>query len=165
MAASIEDRGGDPVRWLTSDEERAWRQAARLLYTLPVALEAQLQRDANLSYIEYNVLARLSEDQERTVRMSVLADFVCSSLSRLSHLMKRLEARGFVRREPDPSDGRFTNAILTSEGHKALIEAAPGHVAAVRSLVTDVLTAAELRQLEKISRRLLTNVEPASHLG
>ena len=80
---------------------------------LPWALECQLQRDAGLSFIEYHVLARLSENPDHTLRMSVLAELTHASLSRLSHLVKRLELRGLVRREPDPTDGRYTNAILT----------------------------------------------------
>ena len=79
--------------------------------------------------------------------MSSLADLANASLSRLSHLVKRLEERGLVRREPDPADGRFTNAILTDKGFQTLAEAAPGHVADVRSLVIDVLSPEQLRRL------------------
>ena len=71
-------------------------------------------------------MARLSQSPERTLRMSSLADLANASLSRLSHLVKRLEERGLVRREPDPADGRFTNAILTDLGFQTLAEAAPG---------------------------------------
>ena len=70
-----------------------------------------------------------------------------ASLSQLSHLFKRLEARGLVRREPDPADGRFTNTILTEKGLQTLAEAAPGHVAHVRSLVIDVLSSEQPRRL------------------
>jgi DNA-binding MarR family transcriptional regulator len=102
--------------WLDTEEERTWRALASVLVKLPWALECQLQRDAGLSFIEYHALARLSEDPEHTLRMSVLAELTNASLSRLSHLIKRLEARGLVRREADPTDGRFTNAILTKSG-------------------------------------------------
>ena len=80
------------------------------------ALECQLERDSDLSFIEYHALARLSEEPDGTLRMSELAALTNASLSRLSHLVKRLEERGLVRREPDPADGRFTNAILTDQG-------------------------------------------------
>ena len=86
-----------------------------------------------MSFLEYHVLARLSEDPEHTLRMSELAKLTDSSLSRLSHLMKRLELRGLVRREADPADGRFTNAIMTKVGYKLLVASAPAHVARVRS--------------------------------
>ncbi len=147
-----------PSRWLSPDEEAAWRALASVCLTLPWALECQLQRDAGLSFIEYHVLARLSEEPEHTLRMSVLADLTHSSLSRLSHLMKRLETRGLVRREPDPTDGRFTNAILTKTGHKKLVASAPAHVQTVRSLVIDAFSPDELRQVHDSSRRLLLRI-------
>jgi DNA-binding MarR family transcriptional regulator len=104
---------------------------AQVMVKLPWALECQLQQDAGLSF-EYHVLARLSEDPQHTLRMSELAMLTNASLSRLSHLVKRLESRGLVRREAYPADGRFTNAIMTKAGHKLLVASAPGHVANVR---------------------------------
>jgi DNA-binding MarR family transcriptional regulator len=106
---------------------------------LPAILGEQLQRDSGLSFVEYYVLAGLSDQPDHTIRMSNLAALANSELSRLSHLVRRLEGRGLVRREPDPSDGRFTHAILTPEGFAHLKEAAPGHVAQVRDAVFDVL--------------------------
>jgi DNA-binding MarR family transcriptional regulator len=147
------------VRWLSSDEEAAWRAIAQVMVKLPWALECQLQRDAGLSFIEYHVLARLSEDPEHTLRMSELAMLANASLSRLSHLVKRLESRGLVRREADPADGRFTNAIMTKAGYKLLVASAPGHVTRVRSLVIDALSSVELRQLRDASERLLARIE------
>jgi DNA-binding MarR family transcriptional regulator len=149
-------------RWLSRDEEAAWRAIAQVIVKLPWALECQLQRDAGLSFLEYHVLARLSEDPEHTLRMSELAMLTNASLSRLSHLMKRLESRGLVRREVDPADGRFTNAILTKGGYKLLVESAPGHVARVRSLVVDALSSAELRNLHDTSERLLARIETSN---
>jgi DNA-binding MarR family transcriptional regulator len=149
-------------RWLTAEEEAAWRAIAQVMVKLPWALECQLQQDAGLSFIEYHVLARLSEDPQHTLRMSELAMLTNASLSRLSHLVKRLESRGLVRREADPTDGRFTNAILTKAGYKLLVASAPGHVARVRSLVIDALSSAELRQLHHASDRLLARIEPSN---
>jgi DNA-binding MarR family transcriptional regulator len=96
-----------------------------------------------------------------TMRMSELAEVTDSSLSRLSHLIKRLEARQLVRREPDPDDGRYTNAILTPEGLELLVASAPAHVAKVRDLVIDALTPAQLRELGAASERILERVEAA----
>jgi DNA-binding MarR family transcriptional regulator len=146
-------------RWLTSDEETVWRAIAHVLHTLPWALECQLERDSGLSFIEYHTLARLSEDPNHTLRMSDLAMLTHASLSRLSHLVKRLEARGLIRREPDPTDGRFTNAILTKTGYAKLVASAPAHVANVRSLVIDEFSAAELHQIREFSERLLARIE------
>src|SRR5437016_5113056 len=146
-------------RWLDDEEEAAWRAFAAAMHKLPWALECQLQRDAGLSFIEYHALARLSEEPEHTLRMSKLAAVTNASLSRLSHLIKRLEARGLVRREPDPADGRLTNAILTPKGYRKLVASAPGHVETVRALVIDVLSPAELQQLREASERMVARID------
>jgi DNA-binding MarR family transcriptional regulator len=151
--------GPDSARWLSSDEEAAWRLIAQVMVRLPWALECQLQRDAGLSFIEYHVLARLSEDPRHTLRMSELAMLTNASLSRLSHLVKRLESRGLVTREPDASDGRFTNAIMTKAGYALLVASAPGHVARVRELVIDGFSPRELRQLRDAADRLLARID------
>jgi DNA-binding MarR family transcriptional regulator len=146
------------ARWLDRDEEAAWRAIALVMVTLPWALECQLKRDADLSFIEYYTLARLSEDPGHTLRMSELAELTNASLSRLSHLVKRLESRGLVRREADPADGRFTNAILTKKGYAKLVASAPAHVEAVRALVIDEFSAAELRRLRDALERLAVRI-------
>ena len=148
-----------PVKWLTAAEVGSWLSLVRLMTWLPWSIDQQLRRDSNLGMVEYQVLARLSNSPERTLRMSSLADFTNASLSRLSHLVNRLEQRGLVRREPDPADGRFTNAILTEKGFQTLVEAAPGHVAHVRSLVIDVLSPEQLRRLGIAADRITSRID------
>lgn len=145
--------------WLTSAELDSWMSVVRLITRLPWAIDAQLQRDAELSMVEYMALAMLSEAPERTLRMSVLAEHTSTSLSRLSHLVKRLESRGYVRREPDPMDGRFTNAILLPAGMGKLESVAPGHVAYVRHLVADNLSGERLRRLAQDAERILQRID------
>lgn len=148
-----------PVRWLTAAELDSWLSVVRLISWLPWSIDQQLQRDSNLGMVEYQVLAMLSESPGRTMRMSSLAEVTNASLSRLSHLVKRLEGRGLVRREPNPTDGRFTNAILTDEGYRTLANAAPRHVAHVRSLVVDVLSAEQLRRLGRDADRIMARID------
>ena len=154
-------RGADEpaVQWLTPAELDSWLAVVRLISWLPWSIDQQLRRDSDLGMVEYQVLAVLSEAPERTRRMSSLARLTNASLSRLSHLFKRLEGRGLVRREPDPTDGRFTNAILTDKGFAALAEAAPGHVAHVRSLVIDVLSPEQLRRLGIAADRIVSHID------
>jgi DNA-binding MarR family transcriptional regulator len=159
---SSSDAGGQPVKWLTAAEVESWLSVVRLMTWLPWSIDQQLRRDSNLGMVEYQVLARLSNQPTRTLRMSALADLANSSLSRLSHLVTRLEARGLVRREPDPADGRFTNAILTEEGFQVLAEAAPGHVAHVRSLVIDVLSPEQLRRLGRDAERITSRIDTSA---
>jgi DNA-binding MarR family transcriptional regulator len=129
------------------------------MHKLRWALECQLERDSELSFIEYHALARLSEEPDRTLRMSELAMVTNASLSRLSHLVTRLEKWGYVRREPDKTDGRFTNAILTRAGFVKLVSSAPAHVAAVRQLVIDEFSPPELDQLREFCERIDARVE------
>jgi DNA-binding MarR family transcriptional regulator len=152
-------RAAEPARWLTADEERAWRALAGVTTKLSWALESQLQRDAGLSFMEYHALAMLSEQPEYVIRMSELAQLTNASLSRLSHLVKRLEARGLIRREPDPTDGRFTNAILTAEGQAKLVASAPGHVRTVRALVMDEFDTDEVDELGAFATRILARLQ------
>lgn len=132
---------------------------AGLLIQLPNALDDQLQRDAGLSHFEYQVMAGLSDAPDHTLRMSVLAGFANSSLSRLSRVVDRLAERDWVHRRPDPDDGRYTLATLTDEGAAKMIDAAPGHVAEVRRLVFDSLTKAQVKQLREIGMRVLRAVD------
>lgn len=143
------------MEWLSDEQQAAWRPFVALLLRLPAALDAELQRDAGITQFDYLVLSALSEAQDRTLRMSELAATANSSMSRLSHVVSRLEARGWVRREPRPGDGRFINAVLTDAGWEKVVATAPGHVTAVRDLLVNVLTREEFEQLGAISARVL----------
>src|SRR6201996_7494660 len=146
------------MNWLSPEEQSAWRPFVALLFRLPSALDAQLQRDAGISNFEYMVLSALSEAEGRRLRMSDLAAMASGSLSRLSHVVSRLEKRGWVRRESCPGDGRFVNAVLTDDGWDKVVQTAPGHVAAVRRLLIDVLTPEQLRELGAISDEVLAGL-------
>jgi DNA-binding MarR family transcriptional regulator len=150
------------VKWLTAEELDSWLSVVRLMTWLPWSIDQQLQRDAKLGMVEYQVLAILSESPERKRRMSSLAEVTNASLSRLSRVVKRLEERGLVRREPDARDGRFTIAILTDDGFRELAEAAPGHVAHVRSLVIDVLSHERLRRLGRDADRIMSRIDTST---
>lgn len=141
-------------RWLSEEEQRAWVAVAHLVVQLPGVLDTQLQRDSGLRLFEYLALSRLSMAPGRRLRMSELAELTGGSLSRLSNVVKRLEQRGFVQREPDPDNGRYTNAILTEPGWEKVVAAAPGHVAAVRDLVIDPLDPSQLSALAEIGEEL-----------
>ncbi len=147
-------------RWLDPRERQAWIALSALLLTLPGTLDAQLQRDAGMTFYEYMVLAGLSERPGRSMRMSELSALTNGSLSRLSHVVKRLEGRGHVVRAPDPADGRFTRATLTDAGFDVLAAAAPGHVAHVRETVVDALSHEQVGQLGAIGSSLLRGLLP-----
>ncbi|GIF06765.1 MarR family winged helix-turn-helix transcriptional regulator [Actinoplanes siamensis] len=144
-------------RWLTEEQQAAWRRLVEVLVKVPAALEAQLQRDAGLTHMGYLVLMTLSEHPERRLPMSHLARRACASLSRLSHVVARLEEKGWVRRERAAADGRVQIAVLTDEGYAKVVASAPGHAGTVQQLIFDRLTDAQVRQLTKLAEALLEN--------
>lgn len=146
-------------RWLDAEEQRVWLALAYTLGRLPAALDARLQRDAGISTFEYMVLSGLSMAPEHTRRMTELADFTASSLSRLSNVVGRLEKRGWLRRHTDPGDGRCTLVTLTEGGWSKVVASAPRHVEAVRHLVFDPLTKVQQRQLGEIGGRILRAID------
>ena len=153
----------DPAepRWLSSAEEEAWKAVAALMLQLPGPLDAQLQHDSGITMFEYMVLSSLSMCPEHARRMSELARLSNGSLSRLSNVAKRLERRGWLRREPDPDDGRSIVARLTESGWAVVQAAAPGHVEAVRRLVIDPLTGPQLEALAAAAQSIVGSLEQA----
>ena len=146
-------------RWLTPDEQRAWRALAGVTMRLPTALEAQLQRDNGIGHFAYWVLAMLSEADERTLAMSELARMANSSPSRLSHAVTRLERSGWVTRRPHPDNGRVTLASLTDKGAALVRKAAPGHAAEVVRLVVGDLDPDRLRVLAEACEQVLARLD------
>ncbi len=147
------------TRWLDEDEQRAWRRLAGVMLKLSPALDSQLQRDSELTHFDYLCLAMLSEDDDRTLRMSDLAGRTNASLSRLSHVVSKLEKRGWVSRMPSPDSRRVTLVTLSEEGWKVLVKAAPGHVETVRSLIFDGLSPEDVAALERVAGHIVQRVE------
>lgn len=154
----------DDSRWLTPQQLRAWIRLVSVVELLPGSLDSQLQRDAQLTHFEYFALARLSEAPGRTLRMTALSTATNSTLARLSHVIARLEKRGYVGRTPCPQDRRATNVALTESGWQKVIETAPGHVAMVRESVIDALDAADVADLDRIMGRVLARLDPSNRL-
>lgn len=146
------------TRWLSADEQRAWRGYVESTKVLFDALDRQLQRDAEMPHAYYEILVALSEADDRSMRMSELAERTLSSRSRLSHAVARLEERGWVARDECPTDRRGQIARLTDLGFQTLAAAAPGHVEAVRDYLIDVLTAEQLEQLAAISKAVIAKI-------
>jgi DNA-binding MarR family transcriptional regulator len=147
------------TRWLDEDEQRAWLRLAGVMLKLSPALDSQLQRDSDLTHFDYLCLAMLSESPDRTLRMSDLATRANASLSRLSHVISKLEKRGWVGRSPSPHSRRVTLVRLTEEGWQVLVTAAPGHAATVRSLVFDGLSPDDVAALERVAGHIVDRIE------
>src|ERR1700712_1786840 len=148
-------------RWLDADERAAWLRFVMLLELMPGVIDAQLRRDADLSHFEYFVLAMLSEAPGRVLRMTGLATMTNATLPRLSHVVSRLEERGYVERRPCPEDRRATNAVLTARGWDKVVQAAPGHAGHVRAQVVDALSREQLAELAEICDAMLARIPAA----
>ncbi|USQ77212.1 MarR family winged helix-turn-helix transcriptional regulator [Ornithinimicrobium cryptoxanthini] len=149
-----------PTRWLDSDELPIWVRMVAVLELLPAQLDSHLRRVADLTYFDYYVLAMLSEASARTLRMSSLANHTNATLPRLSHVVRRLEARGLVERTRASDDRRATNARLTETGWEKVKETAPLHVEHVRRLVFDALSPEQVDQLGQITDALVAVLDP-----
>jgi len=136
---------GQP-RWLTPDEQEAWR--AHL--TASKLLSRQLDRDLHplgLSINDYEILVVLSEAPDHRLRMTDLADATAQSRSRLSHQITRMEDSGLVRRDSCPGDKRGLYAVLTDAGMTTIERVAPYHVESVRRHFIGLLSDAQLTAL------------------
>jgi DNA-binding MarR family transcriptional regulator len=152
-----DENQGEP-RWLNAAEMKAWRRyiiaSRRLLEALDDDLSAH-----DISMADYEVLAQLSEAPERQMRMSELADVAMISRSRLSHRIKVMEKAGWVKREPCPDDKRGYFAVMTPKGWKAIVAAAPDHVASVRDRFLDALDKSDQKVLAEIFERVSERIK------
>jgi DNA-binding MarR family transcriptional regulator len=137
---------GEP-KWLDHDEMRAWMAFVVAGALLDRRLDHQLRTDAGISHLQYVILARLAAAPQGGLRMTELAEAMASTKSGLSYQVTQLEAAGLVCRRSCPGDTRGVIAVITDDGRRLLEKAAPGHVAAVRELFIDALTAAQLAAL------------------
>ncbi|POH60956.1 MarR family winged helix-turn-helix transcriptional regulator [Arthrobacter glacialis] len=146
-------------RWLSAEERVAWLALLSTTTLLPGVLESPLQQAAKLSLFEYNVLAMLSEEAGATLPMSELAARTSASLSRLSHVVKKLQGRGYVERSVHVDDARVTEVAITDVGLDLIRELAPVHVESVRTMVFDQLDAKDVADLARIGAKLVRGLD------
>ncbi len=144
----------EPTRWLDDKEQLSWRAFLRASYLLMEALDRDLA-EFGLRMSEWEILVLLSEAPQQRQRMSVLADMVVQSRSRLTHAAKRLESVGVVQRNPVRGDGRGVELALTAEGAELVTRIAPRHVQGVRRRLVDLMSAQEMEMLGAVMRRVI----------
>ena len=128
-------------------------------------LDAQLLRDADLTHFDYFTLSMLTNASDHRVQMKELASMTNATMPRLSHVVSRLEKRGLVAREPHAADGRGVDVVITAEGRRVVLQATPGHVRAVRSLVLDALSDEQASQLQGITAAVLRRLDPEGRMA
>jgi DNA-binding MarR family transcriptional regulator len=151
-----------PVRWLTADEERAWRGYRRMRTLLDLQLARDLARDYRLSEADYDVMSTMSERADTRWRVGDLAQRLLWSTSRLTHHIKRMEARRLVQRQACDHDARGAIVTLTDVGWSTLRGAAPLHVQSVRDHLIDLLAPEEIDSLTAISEKVIGRLTGAA---
>ncbi|WP_031511151.1 MarR family winged helix-turn-helix transcriptional regulator [Streptomyces megasporus] len=145
-------------RWLDELEMAAWQGFLEASHRVARRLEQQLKDEAGLSHPQYEILVHLAAAPDGEIRMTELADRLVTSKSGLTYQVGQLERRGLVRRRACPTDVRGVFAVLTDSGRELQRRAAPGHVAAVREALIDVLDRDQLAVLAEglgeVGRRL-----------
>jgi DNA-binding MarR family transcriptional regulator len=153
-----------PLRSLNHSEWSAWLQLVGTFTLLPAALDSQLQREAGMTHFEFEVMVALSRQPDRRLQLKDLAVVANGSLSRLSHVISRLEGRDWVRRRSG-TRGRATYAELTDKGYQKLMATGPIHLREVRRLVFDVLTPEEVKALKQVAGRINAGLLGEINLG
>ena len=128
------------AHWLDEDQQRSWRALVMGTTLLMDRLDDDLRRSCNLSLVEYEILVRLSEREDRRMRMAQLADALAHSRSRVTHTITRMERAGLVVRSTSPEDGRGVVATMTEKGYSLLVRVAPMHVNGVREHLVDLVS-------------------------
>jgi len=143
------------TRWLTEEEQRAWRGLLRMTAQLNARANRLLLQEYGISLADYEVLVALSEAPEGQLRVFEVADALAWEQSRVSHQLARMQRRGLITREGCATDARGAFAVLTTAGRAAIERAAPAHVEQVRQLVFDELSHEQVSGLTEITTRVL----------
>ena len=143
------------TRWLTEEEQRAWRGLLRMTAQLNARANRLLLQEYGISLADYEVLVALSEAPEGQLRVFEVADALAWEQSRVSHQLARMQRRGLITREGCATDARGAFAVLTTAGRAAIERAAPAHVEQVRQLVFDELSHEQVSALTEITTRVL----------
>ncbi|WP_280257287.1 MarR family winged helix-turn-helix transcriptional regulator [Nocardia wallacei] len=146
------------TKWLNPIEQRAWRTLVALTTRLPAAMDTQLQRESGVTHFEYFVMELLTEEPGHRLQLSELAYKANASLSRLSHVVTKLERLGWATRE-SMRGRRGAHAVLTDAGYRKVEQARPGYLAAVRGLVFDGLDETRTEELLELGELLVAQLD------
>jgi DNA-binding MarR family transcriptional regulator len=125
------------------------------------AVEQQLREAGGLSYVQFQLLARLGDTPDGHQRMTDLADGVVYSRSGLTYQAQLLEQRGLITRSPSPDDERSTVVAITAAGREVLATVFPGHIQAVHELLLDPLSDGDVSDLARILGRVSEHLRAA----
>jgi DNA-binding MarR family transcriptional regulator len=146
------------TRWLSAEQEQAWRRYRRMRTLLDLQIARDLKRDSDLSEPDYDVLSTLSESPDGAWRARDLTARLLWSTSRLAHQVGRMEQRGLIVRRSLDEDGRGAVVELTEHGRSVLRAAALPHVASVRRNLMELLSPTEIKALDRIAAKVIEHL-------
>jgi DNA-binding MarR family transcriptional regulator len=138
------------TNWLDAEQQRCWRALVMGMTLLIDRLDDDLRRSFGLSLTEYEILVRLSEAENRRLRMAQLADALAHSRSRVTHTVARLEKAKLVARSATPEDGRGIVCEMTDKGWELLVRMAPAHVQGVRDHLVDLVSPEDFAAMGRV---------------
>ncbi|WP_258905215.1 MarR family winged helix-turn-helix transcriptional regulator [Actinokineospora sp. UTMC 2448] len=144
--------------WLDADQQRDWRAFIEGSIRLIDLMDRTLRERHGLTLAEFEILVRLSEAENQSMRMADLAERAYYSRSRLSHRIRTMEARDLVTRTQTPEDKRGVIARLTETGAATLHQAAPTNLHTVRTHFIDLLDPADLQAVGRAMRAVTANL-------
>jgi DNA-binding MarR family transcriptional regulator len=150
---------GQREPWLDEREQAAWQGFVTMHARLVSQMQRRMRRDSTLSGPDYAVLVELSDAVDGRLRAYEMCDHLRWDKSRLSRQINRMEQRGLVLRQACHTDARGSFVMVTEQGRRAVHRAEPGHVAQVRRLFVEALTADQLDALIAISRAVLAGLD------
>ena len=144
----------DPAPGLNSEQLGAYFALMEVSSLLQYAVDEHLRADGDLSYVQFQILARLADAPGGRLRMTDLADGVVYSRSGLTYQAGLLDKRGLITRAPSPDDERSVVVTVTDAGRDLVAHVLPGHVDRVRELLFEPMTGADLTVLGDVLRRV-----------
>lgn len=152
-----------PLPRMTPEQSRAWLALISTAELLPSALDAQLQRDADLTHYEFILLSTLQRGGP--MRLSDLAAATNATLPRASKVVSRLQRRDLLEREESTQDRRSVVLKLSRQGRRRLVLAAPDHFATAHRLVLDRLSPSQLDALADALEPVVQALDPQHRFG
>lgn len=147
-----------PTKWLTADEQAAWRAWLFASLRLLDVIDAEIP-DPCKDFLEYHILVQALEAGDAGARVNDLAAGVVASPQHCSQRVTQMAKRGLIATRPDRDDARARRVTITPTGKDYLRKAAPGHVASVRARIFDQLTPEQVAQLHTINQALLAGLD------
>jgi len=144
----------DPAPGLSSEQLGAYFALMEVSSLLQYAVDEHLRADGDLSYVQFQILARLVDAPEGRLRMTDLADGVVYSRSGLTYQAGLLDRRGLITRAPSPDDERSVIVTVTDAGRALIAHVLPGHVDRVRQLLIEPMTGRDLATLGTVLGRV-----------